>query len=283
MLDSFLKSRFLKKATFHLCLLSFTFFTTIPENVSAGAVTIEEPGCDVRQNMALALAGITIIALGVGVGYAASQTNSRCHDHSCCSYYSCGSYSPCSSYSWNYDSYYSDCGCDYDHHHHHHHSPGSYFSESYYFREGSYFTDGDNIVAADLGNAAFPTEITTRKKKNIPQLQTHTLSGVFSFRGLPTKINQGNLSLFIQLPDGSTQLLGQADLEHATYVTFPLGSFEQKGTYAFWVTLDQKTTPKMGSQIATLDLTVDGLSVEHFQFDLSSSRGESERYSYTLD
>lgn len=91
------------------------------------------------------------------------------------------------------------------------------------------------------------------------------LSGAFILHAI-SGFQQGSMSAFVRLPDGSTQTLGNVSLGGRTESSIPFGPFTQKGTYSFGMNVEGGTSLTSQVKIGTLEVNVNDSNVKTHDF-----------------
>lgn len=252
--------------------LSVLFASFSPSLAMADTSFVLQEDPEARTRAAYILAGLTVIAIAGGI--AALATASGHHHHrssSGSSYDSYDSYSS-SSYSSDHHHHHNDQHHN-DHHHdnHHHSRHGKYFS-SY-----SYTVLDENNVSSWRGKRSddvseefrdgrnrgvIGKKLYTGKKASDEKEVTGSLIANPGFAPL----EQGNLSAFVQLPDGTTEVLGTIPLSGSSSSPLSYGPFDQKGTYTFGVCLEQGTKLPTQTKIGSIEVNIDGSTTQRHDF-----------------
>jgi hypothetical protein len=98
-------------------------------------------------------------------------------------------------------------------------------------------------------------------------------------------LSGGNKSMtaFVQLPDGSSRTLGSLPL--SGNASIPFGPFDQKGVYTFGVSLDQGNESSVQTKLATIEMVVNGNTVQRVDFSApphAPARYEPSPYCFDL-
>jgi len=213
------------------------------------------------------VAGLTVIGIAAGIACLANSSGHHKHhvrysgDSSIDNYrpYSYSSHSSYSSYS-DHSSSYSDESRDHHHHHRHHHS-GYYSSNPY-----SIFSEND--VSSWSGGSDFhrADRAFTRGKMHKGTVsrdaagEDKALSG--QFIGHACAGQEGSLTAFVQLPDGTSHSLGNISGNGS----FSYGPFYQKGTYTFGVSLDRGNGLPSQMKMGSIQIEVDCSTVQRHEF-----------------
>lgn len=261
-----------------------------------------------RTRVAKIVAGATIIALVGGVAYAVLGSSRSCHKHS----HSCHSYSYCNSprhdHSQHHNNHNNHNNNNHNNHNNHHsnhdhcssspwysdYSPSRYYSSNPYsiFSENnvSNFSGSNSQVLMDpqrfqRGDLFIRAKHLARSQsKSESSKEASELSGAFILHPV-TGLHQGNAAVFVRLPDGSTQTLGNATFSCKSS-SIPYGPFTQKGTYAFGINVEG--SPSLSSQvkIGSIEVNVNDSTVETHDFYIPPhcpAHYEPSPCEYTLD
>lgn len=231
-----------------------------------------------RARIANIVTGATIVALVGGVAYAAFGSSGHRHHSSHNS----------SSYSNNSDNHYS--------HHSHHsssrHSDDSYasnhnseYSPSSYYSSNPYSIFSENDASSFSGNSSQPfTNPQFLDRGSVPFLDegnlpararkvpytkdsksSNQLSGVFISHSSLSTPNQGSFRAFVQLPDGTLEVLGNISFSNSASSSLSYGPFTQKGSYAFGICVDEGT--ELSRQVKVgLEINMNGSTVQNAEF-----------------
>lgn len=276
--QAFKKESSIRHFIAYFTLLCFLFTSQTPSKLSADeccpspysspspCVLVEQEDVQ-RTKTATIVAGATIIALVGGVAWLAFGSSCHKGHHSSHSSSSSSSYSNYSSDSRNsYDSDYSNHhnSSRSSHRHHHHRRHSSSYSNSYGVFEDEVVTNrhADRVLAEQDGNHPARSRRLARAKK----LESNELSGAFVVYPQPSASGQGSLTAFVRLPDGTTQVIGSLSCSDSTGASLPYGPFKQKGEYVFGVSLNEKMTFPGQCKIGSLEVNVNGLTVENHDF-----------------
>lgn len=251
-----------------LCML---FSSHIPSSLSAEVAVITNDDDEIcnnrRTHIAYALAGVALIGVVGGIAYAASFTGKKCHHSS----------SSCSSSSCSYYSYYdSDYSSSHSSHHHHHSCHGSHCSRSgsytdytYSFPSNYYSSSDESIQDVPPGERAIqaPLPLIERRKANkshhSPKI-SNRLSGLFISHA--ATLGQGSATAFVQLPDGSRNVLGQIPLSGSGCISLPFGPFHQAGDYIFGLCVDEGTSLPTQTSAGSVRIEVNGSMTQSHDF-----------------
>jgi hypothetical protein len=235
-----------------------------------------EPEDACRTRTATIVAGATIIALVGGIAYIAF--GSPCHKGHSHSSNSCSSssysydppfpsYSSYSSYSYSSDSY------GRRHHHHHRHHRHSHRSSDY--SSDSSFWTGSGYSA--YHSASDPQIFERNAEGNLParsrQLacskkskETDQISGVFITHPSLSSSAKGSVTAFVQMPDGTIQVLGSLPFSASGGSSLAYGPFTQKGNYLFGIRIDEGATLSSQTKVGSVEVNINGSTVESRDF-----------------
>lgn len=263
------KKEYLKRWMTYFTLCCVVFVSQQPAKIiaqdCAGIFVSEEETC--RTRTATIVAGVSLVALVGGIAYLACGSG-HCHSHSSSGHYS-SSYSsydppfPSSSSSYSSDSY-----GRHHHHHHHRHSRVSGSGYSSFFSSGSsddYHSSSDpQIFERDAeGNqpARIRQLVRIKKSKDVEQI-----CGVFTTHPSLSALTKGSVTAFVQMPDGTTQILGSLSFSASAGSSLSYGPFTQKGNYLFGIRIDEGTMLSSQTKVSSVEINVDGLTVENRDF-----------------
>jgi hypothetical protein len=256
-----LKKETLRQAITYFSLLCLLFSSLASSSLRADCPMIEDDESERRARTARILVGVTIVALGAGIAYAAFGSTGKCHHHSSSSSSSCSRDSYYSCYS-HHDHHHHRHHHDHAHHHHHHHSYSSYSSDLY----SRFGTHDTSRVSNDV---EFPFAGIHRSKiSQDPSVVSNQLSGVFTSQALAK--GQGSMTPFIQLPDGMTQVLGSIPLGK-TGISIPYGPFDQEGTYTFGIRVEEGAHLPMPAIIGSFEVEVNGSLMQKQEINLPAN------------
>ncbi len=249
-----------------------------------------------RSRTALTVIGATVVVLGAGIGYAVSQSGGHCKHHHSCSY---------SSY---YTSPYTSCSSSNNTYYIREYTRGSreyssviiassdayseFFSNRHHRRHRHHYTD--SIENLDLNGLEMPAphlpirsqeQIKRRAlSKNKGSSSLQQLSGSFFIPYLP-ELGQGNLTAYVQLPDGKREVLGNISLSGHTGTSLTFGPFDQIGSYSFGMHSDHSITVPTQITLGSLEICINETTVQNYEFILppySSPSYEPTTYFYDL-
>lgn len=252
-------------------------FTTYLPAAAYGDLCVTDT-CDsetFRSRTAYVVAGLTVVGLAAAIAAMACASGHHKHHSRCSGLSSIDNYRPyssscshshhshshCSSYYSDCNSYYSDCSRDSDHHHHHHHSgsyDSNYYSDFHRNERSSFSSDGSDSPSINLLTARGKTN---HSSHGITE-EKSALSGYFIAHNSCGQ--EGNVTPFIQLPDGTTQSLGTLSLSGNGSI--PYGPFNQKGTYTFGVSLDQLNESNGQLKLGSFQIEVNDATVQKVEF-----------------
>ncbi len=224
-----------KQRVIYVCLLAlaFSFEQPAPLYASCGCECDEQ---EVQYNRAaVAVAGITVVGLIVGVGCLAFGTRHKNHLSSHHHHYS-------SDYSYSYSDY---TNYSYD---------SDYYSSDY-SRSSDYSSDYSDYPFSD--ESVFPT---TR----------NTLSGIFTLNDNLNLLGEGSVTPIIELPDGTVNLLDPLFFSNSGSST-PFGPFNQKGKYRFSIRVEPGTTLSSKADVCMVQVNVNGVTDEVIKLELPAS------------
>lgn len=209
----------------YACLLSLFFSFKLPMPLHAQCENDQW-----RDQAAVAVAGVTLLGLVVGVGVIALGTHGK-HCHSC--------YSHDSSYSYWWSSSYS---CE--------------SSDSYWYSSPSYSYSGSQSSYSEWSDYSdFYYE------GSIASITERTLSGEFIANSHLDLVGQGSVIPLIQLPDGTVSTLDPISFIEGES-SIPFGPFNQKGIYRFGIRVEPGMILPEDAQIGFVTINVDGEMVE---------------------
>jgi hypothetical protein len=272
MADAFRKE-YLKRwiAYFTLCCVVFAFqqpSRLMAQDCRPCVLVDQEDAC--RTRTATIVAGATILALVGGVAYIALGSGHKCHSHSSSSSSSCSPssysycYSPCYS-SYSYDSY----GHHHHHHHNHHHHSHSYSSRSSDYYGDDFFIDSEALNNRNLTSdpQLLASEVRSRQlPRNKKSKETHQISGVFTTHPSLSATTKGSVTAFVQMPDGTTQVLGSIPFSASAGSSLAYGPFTQEGNYLFGIRIDEGSILSSQTKVGSVEVHVDGSTVESRDF-----------------
>lgn len=262
--------RYFKEWTAYFLLCCVVLTSQQPAQLIAqdGTCILMEPGRDEwRSKTATIVAGAATVAVIGGIAYIALGSSGGCHSHSsssCSSSYS--NYNPpfFSSSSYSRDSY------GHHHHHHHHHHHSNYYSS---FSSGSssgfeYHSSQDpQIFERNIeGNQPARTRYLAARNKKSKKEEADQISGVFTIHPSLSASTKGSITVFVQMPDGSIQNLGNLSFSANAGCSLTYGPFKQKGNYLFGIRLDQGATFSSQTKVCTVEVHLNGTIVECYDF-----------------
>ncbi len=253
------------RAWIHLLMISCCFLFVCRASLSSQEIMVNDQEEASRLRAAYIIAGIAVIAVGAGIGYAAScSSHGHCHDSYC-------------SYSNYFDSCYSS---DYSGRCRYSSYPSSY--SSYYSGSWPSSSSSYSRVTNGLLDRDFPL---TRHKK-LPKSFTlkhsekeRELAGFFTVHPSFTE-EAGQATVFVQTPGGCTQTLGSFSLNNRAGNGIAFGPFTESGTYTFGVTIETGNRLATSEKLCTVEIKVDGAIVE--SHDFISMSGDPIPLHYTL-
>ncbi len=295
MFSKVLKKKYLKQVVAYFSLLCMCL-SSLPTKVFSEDFCCENSGCAVlvnqedaqRTKTATIVAGATIIGLVAGVAYMAFGADHHKHHHH-------SSYSS-SSYYTNFDPIfdYSSSSSKSDSYRYSDHSHGySEYSPSDYYSYNPYSIFSENNVSSFSGGSDY-SELTdpqiferrdsegnrpargrqlarskgSKGSKN--SKESSQLSGLLTSHPTLSPSGQGSFTAFVQLPDGTTQVLGHLSFSGNGGTSLPWGPFNHKGTYAFGISLDEGTPVATQTKIASIEIHIDGSTVQSGEFLIPS-------------
>jgi hypothetical protein len=228
-----------------------------------------------RERTARIVVGATAVALVVGVAILACSSSSSHHSSSS------------SSSSYSRDSYYSSSSCSHRHHHHHHrhhHHSSSSASIVGISKVGPRRATDPQFYERDSLEGNLPAR--SRQLVRVKNSQDlNQLSGSFTTHPSLSTSGQGSVTAFVQMPDGTTQILGSLPFSSSTGSSLSYGPFTQKGTYLFGISLDGGISLASQSKVASVEVNVNGSTVESRDFFVpahSTANYEPSPCEYTL-
>jgi hypothetical protein len=270
------------------CILLVVFFASqIRSQVSADTCICndEEDAC--RTRVATIVAGVTILALVGGVAYFAFGRGSCRRHHSCssssCSYYSSSSYRYTNADPVLHSSSSSSSSDSSRHNHrrrHHHHHSSS--SDSYLFSHNDTRSWSSSSSSSSLNRLGPQLSEAYLKDGQIPKVgdfvahnrraacfchskDSMKLGGRFiSHPSLSTA--QGHFIAFVQLPNGMTEDLGRIPFSGSTSSSLSFGPFDEKGTYAFGIRLEEGASFPTQTKIGSIEVTLNASTVQSAEF-----------------
>lgn len=281
---------YLKRFIIYLAWFCATVSTFLPSSAYADlCLTDNSESEQFRYRTAYVVAGLTVIGLAAGIACLATASGHHKH-HSHCSCSSLDNYRPYSSscsYSPSHCHHsYSDCSCYYSdyscyssdschrHHHRHHHHSG--------FSDGSSYSRFSRNEYSDFDRGSGSNFFTARGKVKPHSKEENSLSGHFIVHH--NREQNGTVTPFIQLPDGTTQSLGTLPLSGNGSI--PYGPYHQKGNYTFGMTLDHANDSSSQLKLGSFEVEMNGSTVQKHDFSVpahSSKSYEPSPFCYQLD
>lgn len=208
-----------------------------------------------RAKTAKFVAGLTLIAVIGGVAYFAFGSSCHGHSHS----------SSCSSSSYRGHSYSSSCDSSSDdssssrrhsHSHSHRHSHSSDYSSSFW--ESS--TGSNSILRNDEG-FDMPLEGNFQLPRIKKSQESNQITGVFVTHPTLSPSCKGSMTAYVQLPDGTSQVLGTLPFSANGGSSLSYGPFTQKGSYVFGMKLNDGILSS-STKVGSVEIHVNGSTVE---------------------
>ena len=238
-----------------------------PEGNCSG-IFIDEDDANRARNAKIVV-GATLIALVGGVAYLAfgggSSHKHKKHSHSHSRSSSC-----------SHDSYYSHSS---HHSHHHHHHRSHYYSDySDYYSSNFYSPFYESLAdGIDYHSKSDPQFFERTAEGNLPARcrrlprlkkvkEAEEITGVFVAHPSLSESSKGHITAFVQLPDGTTQILGTLSFSASNGSSLSYGPFTQKGHYLFGVRVDGVTGVSSSMKVGSVEVNVNGSTVESHDF-----------------
>lgn len=216
-----------------------------------------------RSKTAVVVAGVTVVALVGGVAALAFGGCGHHHSHYSPSYSSSSYSSYSSESSYSYPSSYSYSN-DYSH------------SSEYYSHYGSGYNEDnliDDRITRDNKSEGKPTKSHSHQTKSLSTASKEEIQLTVNFTSLFSNSSKVNYTPFVQLPNGSTQMLGALSSSDKNQ-TLTFGPYHEKGTYHFGVSVNSSNS---NIQLANINVTLDGKTVQNET--LSSQMRQTLSYS----
>lgn len=225
----------LKQRIIYVCLLALAFSFKQPAPLHAYYACDEQE--EQYNRAAVAVAGITVVGVVVGVGCLAFGTRHKNHLSS--------------------------------HHYHHHHSS----DYSYYYSDYSNYSHDSDYYSSDYsrsgdysgGDSDYPFS-----DESVFPTTKNTLSGLFTLSGNLNLLGQGSVTPIIELPDGTVNLLDPLSFSSSGSST-PFGPFNLKGKYRFSIRVEPGTTLSSDAEVCVVQVNVNGVTEEVIKIDLPAS------------
>lgn len=282
------KKEYLKRGIAYLTLCCVAFASQQPSKLVAEdcpCILVNQQDAQ-RTRTATIVAGATIIALVGGIAYIAfGSPCHKGHSHSSSSSSSSSCYSPNHPNHCSYSSDYSSYSCDsygdhhrhhhhHDHHHHHNHhrhseslsynsSDYSFFSDS---DESAYHSRSDPQILEHNAEGNLPAKRIRQLARTKLSKETDQISGVMITHPSLSASAKGSVTAFVQMPDGTTQVLGSLPFSASAGSSLSYGPFTQQGHYLFGIRLDEGTTLSSQMKIGSVEVNVNGSTVENRDF-----------------
>lgn len=269
----------LKNAIAYFAWFCVLLSTYLPAPVRGDLCVTADDELERRNRTAFVVAGLTVIGIAAGIVFLTTASGHHKHHERYSAMSSVDNYRPYSysssyhshsssshSHSSSSDSYsYSDYSSDHHHnsHHHHHHHSGYYSSNPY-----SIFSENDASSWSGDSDSYNSDRLAIRTKSSKTALsksaarEESSLSGQFIAHS--SSGQEGNLTVFVQLPDGTSRSLGTASL--SGNASLPYGPFHQKGVYTFGASLDQGNASSSQMNMGSIQIEVNGSTVQKHDF-----------------
>ncbi len=263
-------------------LFSFIFTSPLSPKIFANNCWVYEDAEDEqRAKRARILVGATVVALiGGAACLAFGVGQGRCHSshhHSCYS----SSYSGCRYSSWSpssSDSSWSGSGSGSSSHSH----SSSSTSIPSIFTTNTTSSFGSS-PSEQLGPQLSPESHGLVRSKWVKK-RSKELSGVFRSHAVSSA--KGSFTAFVHLPDGTTETLGLLSFGPGCYSSIPYGPFDQVGTYAFGIRINEGTVLPSHAKVGSFEVKVNRSTVQSGDFFIAShppAYYEPSYYYYELE
>lgn len=264
-----------KRWLIYLTLSSMVLAFAQPAKLSAQECCkiVEEEDCQ-RSTTAKIVAGASILALVGGIACLTCCTSHKNHSHSSSKN---GSYS----YGDSYDSYghggdsYNRSWSEYDkssyEHQGHYHS--DYHSSHSHHHDSAFREKVGNEIHPKSDPQFFQRDLEGNMPARIRKLarskalaESVSITGVFHTHPTHSLSAKGSATALVQLPDGTTQILGTLPFSSTSGASLCCGPFVQKGTYLFRLTVDEGTYLSSYTKVGSIEVNVNGSKVENRDF-----------------
>lgn len=265
---------YFKKWVVYLTLLCVALSSQQPFKLNGqGCCRMLEEDESQRTRTATIVAGASVIALvgGIACLTCCSSSHHKKHSHSSSdsnAYYPSSRYD---SYGQSHDSY------GWHHHdsygsHQSHHSKKSSHSSSHHSSHsvggvprGLHGDPDPQFLqrGADDGNLPAHTPRVARSKQS---KEADQMTGVFVSHPSLSTTGKGKLTAFVQMPDGTTQVLGTLPFSGTAGSSLSYGPFTQKGNYVFRVSVEEGAVLPSHTKVGSVEVHVNGATVESRDF-----------------
>jgi len=96
--------------------------------------------------------------------------------------------------------------------------------------------------------------------------ESNQITGVFVTHPSLSNTGKGSVTAFVQMPDGTTQVLGSLPFSSSSGSSLAYGPFHQKGNYVFKVSVDEGSVFPSHSKVGSVEINVNGSTVESRDF-----------------